>query len=179
MQGVEITSIAKEVWNAPFVLLFHKLKEDGELPTFSYVNKAALKLFETTWDEFVGMESRNTAEAEDEVQSERDEYLAKALEEGCVDSLEVWRISQKGTRFLLKDVELWNIDSGEATIGQAAICREWQYEDETLGNVETLFAEEEEAEGEEGDEGEEGEEGAAAADVSVDNSDEGSAEENL
>jgi len=179
MQGVEITSIAKEVWNAPFVLLFHKLREDGELPTFSYVNKAALKLFETTWDEFVGMESRNTAEAEDEVQSERDEYLAKALEEGCVDSLEVWRISQKGTRFLLKDVELWNIDSGEATIGQAAICREWQYEDETLGNVETLFAEEEEAEGEEGDEGEEGEEGAAAADVSVDNSDEGSAEENL
>jgi len=153
-QGVEITSIAKEVWDAPFVLMFHKLREEG-LPTFCYANRAALALFESEWDDFVGMESRNTAEDEEAVQKERDEYLEKALETGKVEKLDVWRVSQKGRRFLLKDVELWNVESGEDIIGQAAICREWQYEDESIGNVETLFAEA--AEEEEGKEDQEGE----------------------
>jgi len=160
--AVEITSIAKEIWNAPFVLLYHRLPQEGEgeYPTFCYVNKAALALFETTWDEFVGMESRKTAEDEAAVQQERDEYLAKSLAEGCVEGLEVWRVSQKGKRFLLKDVVLWNIDSGDETIGQAAICREWQYEDESVGNVETLFGGGGEGgEGGEGDQAEEEEAG--------------------
>ncbi len=82
--------------------------EEGELPKFCYANKAALALFESSWDEFVGMESRRTAEDEAEVQRERDAYLSEAMAEGHVEGLEVWRISQKGTRFLLKDVVLWN-----------------------------------------------------------------------
>ena len=159
-QGVEITSIAQEVWKAPFVLMFHKLREEG-LPTFCYANRAALALFESEWEDFVGMESRNTAADEEVVQKERDEYLKRALETGKVEGLEVWRVSQKGKRFLLKDVELWNVESGEDVIGQAAICREWMYEDESTGNAETLFAEEtEEAEPEE-----ETQEGETAADA--------------
>lgn len=37
-------------------------------PVFTYANRAALELWETTWDELVGMPSRKSAAAEDDIQ---------------------------------------------------------------------------------------------------------------
>ena len=148
---IEITSIASVLYEAPFVLLSHRVR-DGEPPRWCYANKAALALFETEWDAFIGELSSECAPPTDESQDERNAYLAKAMEDGSVEGIEAVRVSAKGTRFTIKDVTLWNVGPGgedAAITGQAACFAAWEYEDGTEGNVGTLFGEGEgEGEGE-------------------------------
>lgn len=56
--------LAEAIYKAPFVCLAHNKFEEGVTdPVFTYANKAALELFEGTWDTLVGMPSRLSAEA--------------------------------------------------------------------------------------------------------------------
>jgi len=51
------------MYAAPFVCLAHNKFEEGvEDPLFVYANRAALRLFEGSWDEIVGMPSRLSAD---------------------------------------------------------------------------------------------------------------------
>ncbi|EFN51034.1 hypothetical protein CHLNCDRAFT_141518 [Chlorella variabilis] len=58
---IEISDVARELWEAPFAVLAHDI-EEGEPNRFCYGNKAALRLFECTWEELVGTESTQSAE---------------------------------------------------------------------------------------------------------------------
>ena len=78
------------LYEAPFVLLSHRVR-DGEPPRWCYANKAALALFETEWDAFIGELSSTCAPPTDESQDERNAYLAKAMEDGSVEGIEAVR----------------------------------------------------------------------------------------
>jgi hypothetical protein len=56
---VDLQHLAEAIYKAPFVCLAHNSFEDGvDDPTFVYANRAALRLFDATWDELVGAPSR-------------------------------------------------------------------------------------------------------------------------
>lgn len=65
MEDVEISEAAKALWEAPFAVLSHERESDD--PLLLYGNRAALGLFETSWEEFVGVPSRRTAQQTEEV----------------------------------------------------------------------------------------------------------------
>jgi hypothetical protein len=61
---VSFDTLAEAMYIAPFACLAHNKFEEGvEDPVFTYANRAALELFEGTWDTMIGMPSRNSAEA--------------------------------------------------------------------------------------------------------------------
>jgi MEKHLA domain len=55
--------LARAVFAAPFVCLAHSAEgwDDGD-PRFTYANRAALELFEASWDELIGLPSRRSAD---------------------------------------------------------------------------------------------------------------------
>lgn len=61
MEDVDIAKVGEALWEAPFAVLAHD-KFQSEEPRFTYANQAALDLWEATWDELVGMPSRQSAE---------------------------------------------------------------------------------------------------------------------
>jgi hypothetical protein len=67
-----LEQLPEAVYKAPFVCLAHNKFEPGVTdPTFTYANKAALELWEATWDELIGLPSRLSApESEREVRSQ-------------------------------------------------------------------------------------------------------------
>lgn len=60
----ELSQISRLLFEAPFVVLAHDFSEE---PRFTYANQTALDLFEGSWDEIVGMESKKSADPEAEV----------------------------------------------------------------------------------------------------------------
>eukprot|EP00887_Chlorella_sp_A99_P008198 scaffold12.g8198.t1 len=126
---VEIQDVAKELWNAPFALLAHDLTADPAEPRFVYGNKAALDLFECTWDQL-------SAEDVQQIQEERSSLLEAAKQQGYTTGYSGWRVSFKGRRFQIHNATLFCIEAptGEV-VGQAAILPEWEYEDGTRGGV--------------------------------------------
>ncbi|KAL4422185.1 hypothetical protein ABPG77_006426 [Micractinium sp. CCAP 211/92] len=132
-EEVEIHEVAERVWNAPFAVLAHDI-EEGQPNRFCYGNKKALELFECTWDELIGTESTQSAEGDAQVQGDREQALARAMEKGFIDDYSGWRKSFKGKRFQISRTTLFNVEapSGEV-LGQAVTIREWEYEDGTKG----------------------------------------------
>lgn len=60
---VDLQNLAEAMYKAPFVCLAHNSFEEGVTePVFVYANRAALRLFEGTWDELVGLPSRLSAD---------------------------------------------------------------------------------------------------------------------
>ena len=55
----DIDNIAREIFFAPFVVMSHGAESD---PIFNYANQCALKLFEMTWEKFINLPSRFSAE---------------------------------------------------------------------------------------------------------------------
>jgi hypothetical protein len=135
LSGFSITEIADQVWGAPFVLLSHT-SEEGEEPTFNYANRAALELFETSWDGLVGSPSTQSAEDDADVQADRQRLLGEAREKGFVEGYSGWRVSAEGKRFLIQDAILFNVVSpSEKTVGQAVVFTSWEYEDGSRGST--------------------------------------------
>jgi hypothetical protein len=105
-----------------------------------------------------------------QVQANRAAVLAQVTAKGYVDGYEGWRNGLKGTRFLVKDATVFNVDapSGERQ-GQCAVIRCWQYEDGTEGGpgaAPSASAAEPETEGESGQGGDAGvAEGVSAAEA--------------
>lgn len=130
-EEVEITDVAELLWNAPFPILSHEMKEE---PTFVYGNQAAMGLFECTWDDLIGTPSTKSADPEREIQEDRSALLESVKEKGYVDDYEGWRRSFKGTAFKISKSTVFNVESpGGEVVGQAAILRLWEYEDGRQG----------------------------------------------
>ena len=146
-QEVDISEAIKALWEAPFALLAHDCglssssspdststdsttSSPKSEPMFVYGNAKALSLFECTWDELLATPSSKSADPEEDIQSDRAAALSAALANGHVDNYSGWRRSFQGKRFLIKNATIFNVDSpsGER-LGQAAILRNWEYED--------------------------------------------------
>ncbi len=148
-EELEISEVAKALWEAPFPVLSHDTGEsetpqEGENdtpttatatgPVFVYANQAALDLFEAEWDELIGTPSTKSAEPIDDIQQDRSAVLNKVLEKGAVDDYTGNRISFKGTKFKILKATLFNVEapSGDR-VGQAAVIKSWEFEDGRKG----------------------------------------------
>jgi PAS domain-containing protein len=107
--------------HAPFAVVAHNTDLD---PRFVYANKAAQACFEYTWDEFVGLPSRLSAEAPNRI--ERAAILEKVARDGFVRDYQGVRISKSGRRFRIDDGVVWQlIDADGVSRGQAAMFSSW------------------------------------------------------
>jgi hypothetical protein len=114
---------AKILFYQPFVVLSHGIQED---PILNYGNKAALVLWEMTWEEFTSMPSSLTAEPINRV--ERARLLSQVARYGYINDYRGVRISKSGQRFLVEKATVWNIlDRKGRYIGQAATFDNWNY----------------------------------------------------
>lgn len=101
---------------AQVALLCHDGAAD---PCFTYANRRAQQLWKLTWDEFMGMPSRLSAETD--AREARAEMLARAERDGFVSDYSGVRIASDGTRFHISDATIWNVTDGEGRfLGQAA-----------------------------------------------------------
>ncbi|HEV2378112.1 MAG TPA: MEKHLA domain-containing protein [Streptosporangiaceae bacterium] len=114
--GLGGADAARWLYESPVCLLAQDTSPD---PCFVYANAAAQKCFEYSWDEFVGMPSRLSAEVAN--QQERQEFLNSVLEVGFARGYRGARIAKSGRRFWVEDVTVWNlVDTGGTLHGQAA-----------------------------------------------------------
>jgi PAS domain-containing protein len=108
--------------DAPFVVLAHNTDPD---PRFIYANKAGQALFEYTWDEFITLPSRLSAEPEN--RADRQRLLDAVTRNGFTDSYRGVRISKSGRRFRIENAVVWQlIDNDGVRRGQAATFSTWQ-----------------------------------------------------
>ena len=112
-----------KLFDAPFVLVSHGTQAD---PVLNYGNRAALALWEMSWDEFTRTPSRLTAEAPN--REERARLLAAVTARGFIDDYSGVRISKTGRRFKIARATVWNLlDENKNYYGQAAMFREWEF----------------------------------------------------
>jgi PAS domain-containing protein len=108
------------LYGAPAVVLMHGIEAD---PVFCYANARAQRLWGYTWDEFVTLPSRLSAEPV--AREERERLLARAREHGYIDDYCGVRIARDGARFRIEGVVLWNVVVDGIRHGQAAVFNRW------------------------------------------------------
>ncbi len=114
---------ARALFHAPFVVASHGSEGD---PLLDYGNAQALALWESEWEQFIGMPSRLTAEAPE--RDERQQMLRRSLEEGFIEDYSGIRISTRGRRFVIDNALVWRIlDDGGKPVGQAATFSDWKF----------------------------------------------------
>lgn len=114
--------LAKALYEAPFVVVSHGTEAD---PVFNFANLKAQELWEMSWDEFIQMPSRLSAEPM--AQSERQKFLEQAQKFGYSSDYNGIRISKSGKRFHILNTTLWNVvDENGDYRGQAAVFKEWK-----------------------------------------------------
>lgn len=112
---------AKSLYHAPFALLSH---DAGEEPRLTYANLTAQRLFGMTWEEMIGLPSRETAETQR--RESRAEVLKQVAERGYTDGYSGIRIGKGGRRFRIEQVTLWNLRGADGEFaGQAALIEAW------------------------------------------------------
>lgn len=110
------------LFDAPFPVLSHGVEHP---PVFWYGNRAALTLWERTWEEWSGMPSRETAEPD--AREVREALLARVQAEGFFDGYTGVRVSKSGRRFLIENALVWNVvDARGVRLGQAATFATWR-----------------------------------------------------
>jgi len=123
LAGEPDADLAFRVYAAPFVVLAHDCAAD---PRFTYANLAAQRLFERSWDAFIGLPSRLSAEAPN--RAERASFLSRVAERGFVEDYSGVRISSTGRRFRIRQATVWNLsDAAGRRLGQAASFSDWSY----------------------------------------------------
>ena len=113
---------ARRLFEAPFVVVSHGIESD---PVLNYGNRAALDLWEMTWEELRRTPSHRTAEAVSRV--ERAGMLARAEAHGYIADYRGVRISRTGRRFLVENALVWNVMERDLRVGQAATFSRWTY----------------------------------------------------
>ena len=108
------------LYEAPAVVLMHGIEAD---PVFCYANLQAQRLWGYTWDAFVHLPSRLSAEPV--AREERERLLTRARERGFIDDYSGIRIARDGSRFHISGVVLWNVVVDGRRHGQAAFFRCW------------------------------------------------------
>ncbi len=121
--NLELIAFAEAIYHAPYVVVSHDTQAD---PVFNYANLLAQQLFELTWQEFIQLPSRCSAEPPN--QWERAQLLESVASQGYSQGYEGIRIAKSGRRFRIQDVTVWNLmDNGGQYHGQAAIYSQWQF----------------------------------------------------
>jgi hypothetical protein len=121
--ALSATAAAETIFYAPFVVVSHDAAAN---PIFNYGNQTALTLFELTWDEFVTLPSRRSAEPIN--RQERAQLLAAVTQQGFIENYSGVRIAKTGRRFRIESVTVWNLlDLQGQYQGQAATYPHWQY----------------------------------------------------
>ena len=116
-------ALAQKVFEAPFVLVSHGTEAD---PVLNYGNRAALALWEMSWEELTRTPSRLTAEAPN--REERARLLAEVTRHGFIDDYSGVRISKTGRRFRISRATVWNLLTATGRPGgQAAKFDRWEY----------------------------------------------------
>lgn len=126
IEGVDASSSDAAIEAAmdatPAVIVAHGTEPD---PVFFYGNRAALRLFEASRDQFTAMPSRLSAEPM--LREERERLLARVREHGYIDDYSGVRISLGGRRFRIARAIVWNlVDEQGMRQGQAATFSEWE-----------------------------------------------------
>jgi PAS domain S-box-containing protein len=89
-----------------------------------YANQKAQQCFGYSWEEFVGMPSRLSAEAAN--QTERQAFMDTVLRQGYVSDYRGLRIAKSGRCFWIEDATVWNLtDRNGVRHGQAAMVPRW------------------------------------------------------
>ena len=115
--------LVERLFHAPFGLVSHGTEAD---PIFNFGNAAALKLFETSWEAFTRLPSRESAEPIS--RKERAALLERVSSEGFIDDYRGIRISASGRRFIIEQATVWNlVDASGRPWGQAAKLDRWSY----------------------------------------------------
>lgn len=114
---------ARALFESPLVVVSHGSEAD---PILNYGNRAALELWEMTWEQFIKTPSRLTAEPVN--RAEREWMLEQARVRGFIATYRGVRISGTGRRFLVENALIWNVlDPGRQRIGQAAAFSQWTW----------------------------------------------------
>jgi PAS domain-containing protein len=107
---------------APFAVLAHSTDPD---PKFVYANKAAQACFEYSWDEFLALPSRLSAEPTD--RAERQRLLDQVARNGFLSGYRGIRVAKSGRRFIIEDGVVWELIGRDGVRrGQAATFRTWR-----------------------------------------------------
>lgn len=108
--------------DAPFVVLAHNTDAD---PRFIYANRAGQTCFEYSWDEFITLPSRLSAEPQN--RAERQGLLDAVSRDGFMEGYRGVRITKSGRRFRIEDGIVWQlIDNDGVRRGQAATFSDWR-----------------------------------------------------
>jgi MEKHLA domain len=107
--------------HAGYALLAHNTEAD---PRFIYANRTAQSCFEYSWEEFVQLRSRFSAEAPDRL--ERQRQLEAVTREGYVSGYRGIRVARSGRRFWIENGVIWQlVDARGICHGQAAVFDSW------------------------------------------------------
>lgn len=121
--GLDGPDLARRVFEAPFVLVSHGTEAD---PVLNYGNRAALDLWELSWEALTRMPSRYTAEAPN--REERARLLETVRRQGYIADYSGVRISSTGRRFRIAQALVWNVrDAAGQPAGQAAMFDRWEF----------------------------------------------------
>jgi MEKHLA domain len=108
--------------DAPFAVLAHNTESD---PRFIYANRTAQACFAYSWDEFITLPSRLSAEAPN--RAERQRLLEAVARDGFISDYRGVRISKSGRRFWIEHGIVWQlIDHAGNWQGQAATFSSWK-----------------------------------------------------
>ncbi|WP_441242098.1 MEKHLA domain-containing protein [Tardiphaga sp. 768_D3_N2_1] len=107
--------------DAPFAVLAHNTETD---PVFIYANRTAQRCFEYSFDEFITIPSRLSAEAPN--RDERQRLLDAVARNGFIDNYRGLRIAKSGRRFWIEGGTVWELrDENGERLGQAALFTSW------------------------------------------------------
>lgn len=92
---------------------------------FTYANQAALDLFESAWEELIGLPSSQSAEPGH--RDERRKLLDEVGRHGFIRNYSGVRVSRTGRRFRILRATVFNLLGEDgAYLGQAATFTEWE-----------------------------------------------------
>ncbi|HEY1789215.1 MAG TPA: MEKHLA domain-containing protein [Verrucomicrobiae bacterium] len=115
--------LAERIFDAQFVVLSHGTQPD---PVLNYGNRAALELWQMSWDDFTSTPSRFTAEIEN--REARAKVMEAVARQGFFEDYSGVRISKTGRRFEISRATVWNLVSESGQLqGQAATFSEWKF----------------------------------------------------
>jgi hypothetical protein len=107
-ENLQRDCLGKSVFYGKFALLTHRGGADAIL---NYGNDYVLKLWDTTWAEFITMPSKLTAP--EEGRETREEFMETVRHNGFATGYDGIRISRTGRRFVIKDVTVWQLVDGD------------------------------------------------------------------
>ena len=114
---------SKKLFSLNKIVLSHDNTND---PLINYSNALALKLWDKTWAEMIGMPSRLTAPKNE--QKKRARVIKDALLKDFSIGYDGIRVSGKGVLFRIKNVRIWKIwDENSNEYGQAATFSDWDW----------------------------------------------------